>query len=604
MTFADIAVLKAAWLIPLALVLLWWAFNVRTRRILAFFGGSARSWVSGGRAALKGALFVLALFLLILGLAGPRWDFEWQEVKRGGVDIMIVLDVSQSMLAEDVSPNRLERAKREVVDLLGTAQGDRLGLVAFAGTAFVQCPLTSDYGAVRIFLDHLDTDLIATQGTDIGFALQVAAEGLAQGGPAEATGQAILLMTDGEDLEGVGLQQAEQLAAKGIKIFTMSIGTEDGGPIPIAGGGFKKDRSGNLIISRPDIAALKTMAVTGGGSYVSSVATDADLRYLYNQGIKATLEDREFETTRKRLWYERFQWFLLAAFLVLVLEFLLRDVRPRRTQTVTMLLLGLLSLRSEGILAASPGVAGQKVFDQGEYDKAADLFLEAEIEEPSSAQHIYNKGVADYKAGQFDAAVKAFERAADKAEGPLKEQALFNLGNAQAMSGDLKNAVKAFEETLQLRPEHEQASENLQYVKQLIEQQPPPQKGEGENDEKDPDAKPSDESQKSEPQTEDAESESEPKQDQAAQEGSEEGEGDPQQDQQGEESEEAAEQEKSDQQQAEQEESGEPEGEENSAKAQEPNREQSEGASEMTPEEAERVLRSVQNYSQRYLVLS
>lgn len=293
-----------------------------------------------------------------------------------------------------------------------------------------------------------------------------------------------------------------------------------------------------------------------------------------------------------------------------------------------MLLLGFLSLNSDGAMAASPGAAGQKVFDQGEYDKAADLFLEAEIEEPNSAQHIYNKGVADYKAGHFGAAAEAFERAAKKAEGPLKEQSMFNLGNARAMDGDLKNAVKAFEDTLELRPEHQQANENLQYVKKLIEQQPPPQKGEGKSEEKDADSEPSEESQETEPQSEDGENqnegdqeaegakpeqaqpnESEEGQDQAAGENSEPQAGESQQ---GKASDESKEQGENDQQQAEQVDSGEPEEEpsatpgdetadEDRAQGQEPDKRQSGEAPEMTPEEAERVLRSVQTYSQRYL---
>ncbi|MEE3253071.1 MAG: VWA domain-containing protein, partial [Nitrospinota bacterium] len=176
------------------------------------------------------AIFVTLTFLfLFIALTRPQWGYQWEDYKQEGVDIIIALDVSRSMLAKDIKPTRLERAKRKISDLLNMLKGDRIGLVAFAGTSFVQCPLTLDYAAARIFLNAIDTDLIPVQGTAIGDALRKSTNAFRT---QENKSRAIILITDGEDQTGQAMEAAEEAKKAGVKVFTIGIGKEIGAPLP------------------------------------------------------------------------------------------------------------------------------------------------------------------------------------------------------------------------------------------------------------------------------------------------------------------------------------------------------------------------------------
>ena len=259
----------------------------------------------------------------------PRWGFQWEDIKRQGIDIMVAIDVSQSMLAEDIKPSRLERAKRKVYDLCRMLEGDRIGLIAFAGTSFVQCPLTLDYGAFKIFLDYLEPDLIPVPGTAIGQAIRAAINSFSR---RERTSKALIIITDGEDHEGNPLEAAQEAKKEGIRIFTIGVGQEGGAPIPMkdGSGGFKKDERGELVLSRLDEAALQKIALETGGSYVRSVTGDLDLNKIYQEDIRGTIEKKELLSTRKKRWEERFQWFLFAAILLLGIEFFMRETKAVR----------------------------------------------------------------------------------------------------------------------------------------------------------------------------------------------------------------------------------------------------------------------------------
>ncbi|HQJ09108.1 MAG TPA: VWA domain-containing protein [Deltaproteobacteria bacterium] len=189
---------------------------------------------SGGRSFLKAVLYVLSVSCAIVALAGPRWGSHYEKVRHKGVDIMVAVDTSASMLAQDVSPNRLERAKREVIDLLRVLKGDRLGLTAFSGTAFVECPLTLDYAAVEMFLGELNTDLIPVKGTDLGAGIDTSCRAFDF---ASSTDKVIILITDGEDNEGRGVEAAAKAASKGVKIYVFGIGSGQGAPVPASSPG-------------------------------------------------------------------------------------------------------------------------------------------------------------------------------------------------------------------------------------------------------------------------------------------------------------------------------------------------------------------------------
>jgi Ca-activated chloride channel family protein len=328
MKFGNLSYLLLLWLVPALAFFYVYAFLKKERLIREFCGTelyprlvpAARQ----GRQKLKAFLLIMAVLCFVVALVRPKWGFHWEDIKRVGVDIIVAIDVSKSMLAEDVKPNRLERAKREVYDLCQMLEGDRIGLIAFAGTSFVQCPLTLDYGAFRMFLDYLSPDLIPTPGTSLGSAIRTAIESFNR---QQRTSKALILITDGEDHDQNTLDALNEAKKEGIKIFAIGVGQESGTPIPATdgSGGFLKDRRGELVLSRMDEKTLQKMAIETGGSYVRSVTGDMDLDQIYRKDIRGSVEQKELRSTRKKRWEERFQWFIALGLGFLLLEFFLRE---------------------------------------------------------------------------------------------------------------------------------------------------------------------------------------------------------------------------------------------------------------------------------------
>jgi len=327
MTVARMWVLHLLWLIPLVVFLLV-VSGRRHRRALCAYADQAllprlTHPETRGKSVLRGVLLTAALALMVFALAGPRWGERYQEVEQKGVDIVLCVDVSRSMLVQDVKPSRLERAKREVADLINVVEGDRVGLVAFAGKAFLQCPLTLDYQALDMFVSQIWPELIPVQGTDLGDAVQVAAAAFDK---KAHTDKVVLLLTDGEDNEGRGLNAAKEAGAQGIRIFVFGIGDPDGGPVPAGeGGGFEKDGAGRMVLSKLDEKTLVEIARTTGGDYVRSVDGDLDLDRLYFEGIRDKTEAQTIKTGKIRVQEERFHLFLLAAYALTLLERLVHD---------------------------------------------------------------------------------------------------------------------------------------------------------------------------------------------------------------------------------------------------------------------------------------
>jgi len=323
MKFNNLWTLNFLWLVPLLLFAL--IYEMRKKRIALqnFADQDLVARLTGEESRrkiiLKNVLLVLTFILLVLAVAGPRWGSHYQEVKREGVDIMLLVDVSPSMLVEDVKPNRLERARREITDFLRVIQGDRVGLIAFSGKAFVQCPLTLDHGACQMFLSSLNPDLIPVSGTDIGTAIDLAVNSFDM---KEETDRVVLLITDGEDNEGRGLEAAERAAEKDVKIFVFGMGDPTGGPVPSADGqgGFLKDKSGKVVLSKLDEESLRKAADVTGGDYVRSIAGDLDLDILYFDGIRSKTDLAVLKSGKVKVYEERFMIFLIAAFLLLLLE--------------------------------------------------------------------------------------------------------------------------------------------------------------------------------------------------------------------------------------------------------------------------------------------
>jgi len=330
MTFSHFWILHLLWLLPIAGFLLIICKRQKKRTLAKLADNELLFRLMDKeikeRAFLKDLLLLIGLGCMIFALAGPRWGNYYQEVSQKGVDIMLLVDVSSSMLVQDLKPNRLERARREIIDFLRVVQGDRVGLVAFSGAAFVQCPLTLDYGALEMFLNAIGPDLLPVPGTDLGAAIDTS---LSAFDFKAETDKVILLITDGEDNEKRGIKACKRAAKMGVKIFVFGLGDASGGPIPLGNGkgGFQKDFDGNLILSKLDEKGLHHMAELTGGVYVRSVAGDLDLDMLYFDGIKKRTKAEILKSGKIKLYEERFTFFLLAAILFLIIEDMLGTSR-------------------------------------------------------------------------------------------------------------------------------------------------------------------------------------------------------------------------------------------------------------------------------------
>ena len=373
-------------------------------------------------------------------------------------------------------------------DLLAMLQGDRVGLVAFAGTAFLQCPLTLDYDAFNLFLNSLSPDYLPVGGTDITGALATALDSF---DPKGASDKAVILITDGENTgEGEPLKAAETLKEKKIKLFCIGEGGSDGVPIPEPDGGFKKDRSGQIVLSRLDENTLKKMAVVTGGTYVRSVAGDLDLDAIYTDEIRRTMEAETVSSGRKQVWEDRFQWPLALALLCLAAELIL----PVSRKTMLVSLLAALMLVPPSSADANDTRDGIAAYEKGDFDKALKHFTDAQLNAPDKPETLYNVADAYYKTGNFDAAAEHYKQALETEDSQLKRKALYNLGNAEFRRGKAKEAIGHYEAALAIDPDDRQTRENLAFVKKAMEQQQ--QSG---DDRKDQDKKDQGQENKSEP---------------------------------------------------------------------------------------------------------
>ena len=317
-------------LVPLAAWFFVYAFRQRIAALEAFAEARLLDRIAPGHDSRRrracAVVVVAVIALSVLALAGPKWGFHWEEVRREGIDLMIAIDTSRSMLASDVRPNRLRRAKLAVEDLVKELEGDRVGLIAFAGSAFVQCPLTHDYQAFSESLRAIDVGIIPRGGTALGEAVRA---GIAAFEGREGRYAALVIITDGEDHEGDVESAAQEAAAAGISVYTVGIGTPEGELIEVEVDGrrsFLKDRQGQVVKSRLDEETLRTVATATGGAYLYARGPSLGLDELYDDYI-ATMEKREIETSMQRRFEERFQIPLLIAFVLLAAEPLMRAGR-------------------------------------------------------------------------------------------------------------------------------------------------------------------------------------------------------------------------------------------------------------------------------------
>ena len=272
---------------------------------------------------------LLILSALILALVNPLVGSKLKTVKREGVDIVFAIDVSKSMLAEDVLPNRMEKAKKIVSETIGELVSDRVGLVVYAGNAYPQLPLTTDYSSARLFLKNVDSDLVPRQGTDVGSAIELALDYFQN--VSEKKNQCIIVLSDGEDHEEGSIAAAEKAAEKGIIVHTIGLGTLGGGPIPIKKNGqvvsYKKDRKDQVVITKMDAQVMQKMAALGNGSFIDGSITEKVVEEIKNQLTK--MEKSESETEQFADYEDQFQWFLGIAVILLFLDMLISDSKTK-----------------------------------------------------------------------------------------------------------------------------------------------------------------------------------------------------------------------------------------------------------------------------------
>ena len=455
-------------IIPLA-VLFIFLHRQRAVRLAQLIASGIWETVIPGHSKKRGSrrivLRLLALLCIGLALTRPQWGSHWEEVKQRGLDIIVVLDTSKSMLAEDIKPNRLKQAQWAVQDFVKQLKGDRIGLVAFAGSSFLQCPATIDYAAFTMMLNDVYAGIIPRGGTAIEQALKTAAESFDTKSEAD---RVLILITDGEDHEGDPMRMAEQLRKDNIKLFCIGVGTLEGELIP-ATEGYVKNPQGQVVKSSLNETLLEKLASETGGFYVRSAPGDFGLDRIYKLGI-AGLQRNEQETRLAKVYEERFVWFAAAALFFLLAEGLFRPA------AILVLLM---------LMSAPPANAADwtTAYKKGDYTNALKALDKVTEKFPDIGN--YDRGNILYRQKDCQGSEKAYSSAAAQtADSSLKQKALYNRGTAllagttqqkdpakvDAKIDAVTKSAEFFEQALGLKPDDRDAKQNLERALKLKEQ--------------------------------------------------------------------------------------------------------------------------------------
>ncbi|MEM7114843.1 MAG: VWA domain-containing protein [Chloroflexota bacterium] len=474
MNFAATQLLSLLIIIPLAGLLLWWV-AFRRRQLLARLGDGAllarlSELVNHNGRLLRSILYLLALALTIIALARPQWGFDEETVEQQGVQIMVALDVSPSMLAEDIAPNRLLRARQEIADLMDLLGGDEIGLVLFSGAAFIQFPLTTDYNTAQSFLESATPSAISRPGTVLGEAILTAMAGF----NADRTSQkVILILTDGEDHETDPLAAAQTAAADNVVIYTIGFGSDQGEPIPLynqlgQSAGFLQDNAGNMVLTRLDDGILRQVASVTNGRYFQASSVGNLANDIASELDR--LEQTSLESRTERIAIERFQIFLLVAVITLFAIPLISERKKALNQAVVAfaaiwLLTGCVSNEAQLVQA------GNTAFEATEYETAVSAYLDAENKAPELAEPTYNIANTYYRQGGYEEAQSFLAASLERARETVAQWGFFNRGNAAYQLGDAETAVSAYKDALRHDPSDLDAKHNLELALQLLQDQ-------------------------------------------------------------------------------------------------------------------------------------
>jgi Ca-activated chloride channel family protein len=494
MTFASPQILWLLLVLPPALIVFfWWAWRKRQSLLTQFIQARLLPGLTIGASATRHkvrlAAIVGAVAFLILALARPQWGAQWEEVQQRGLDIVVAIDTSKSMLAEDIAPNRLARAKLAALDLMQQAKSDRMGLVAFAGLAYLQCPLTIDEAAFRQSVDALDVNTISQGGTAIAEAIETAQTAFKEG----ENYKVVVLLTDGEDQDSGALEAAKKAAQAGVRIYTVGIGTAAG---DILRADSVRDEQGNVVKSHLNEELLQRIAGACEGTFYLPLRGAKTIDTLYAELAKLPKSEHK-EKLVKRL-QERFQWPLAAAILLLLVEMLFpeRKREPKakaapagatqlstpNTKLITApttLLLLCLAFAPYGRAASTSSAL--RDYNAGKYDqsqKEYEQLLERKSDDPRLH---FNAGAAAFQNKQLEEAAKQFNDALASPDLKLQGQAYYNRGNAYYHLGERnpdpskrtetwQKSLQDFESALKLSPQDTDAKFNRDFVKMKLEE--------------------------------------------------------------------------------------------------------------------------------------
>lgn len=494
MSFAAPQMFWLLSLLPAMLAFFWWSWRVRQQLMSQFIQSRLLSGLISGvsvtRQKIRAALLIAAVAFIVFALARPQWGYFQEEVDLRGLDIVMAIDTSKSMLATDITPNRLERAKLAALDLAQQSKADRLGLVAFAGEGFLECPLTVDSTAFRESVGELSVNTIPEGGTALAEAIDTAMTAYKEGNGYKV----LVLFTDGEDndSETNAVEAAQRAAKEGVHIFTVGVGTAAGELLQVKNGNgeieYIRDEQGNVVKSHLNEPLLQKIAADTGGSYYSlSGANTMDA--LYQRSL-APLPKSQGKEQWVRHPYERYHWFLAIGILLLIAEVIFPERKPpgrgvskpppipqsAAGQKPTVMTALLLLLIIPATVYGSPSKA-MRAYASGNFTNAQQEFERlAEADKTGDARLIFNAGDAAYRATNYDAALKDFTAVLASPDVKLQQQAYYNIGNVQFRLGqDAKDldgteqlwqeSAKSFQNAVTLNTNDVDAVHNLEFAK-------------------------------------------------------------------------------------------------------------------------------------------
>jgi Ca-activated chloride channel homolog len=456
--------------VPLALAAYLYAHRRREGALTAVLSSEALGALIPSGARRARTWQAIAGLVVIAGLAvaasRPQLGFTWEQRVAKGLNIVVILDVSRSMDAEDVSPSRMERARRELTDFVGLLHEDSVGLVLVANGAFVRLPLTTDHGTFLWALEDTSTQTIAAQGTSISGGIDTATQMLTRAG---AAGRAIVVVSDGELHDSPEALSAALLRAReaDVHIYGFGVGEEAGAPIPLPEGGFKKDRAGNVVMSRLGADSLRALAAATGGAYVQAVSGDGDVRGLYEGEIRGNLKVEEREVRRQQVPIEAYQWPLAAALVALVGS-ALSGIGPRRRRPgISTALVAMFALALPLSAQAGSREEGLDAIERLDWSAAIDKLGQARVEDPSDTTAGQGLAEALYRSGRYREAEQVFLSLAAQ---DTSQEALYryNAGNAAYRDGRLERAVEHYTAAGASDPKLASATKNGGAVKKEI----------------------------------------------------------------------------------------------------------------------------------------